>query len=222
MRFRALLVLAALAALTAALPAAAAPQDDFNAIYADWKADGDVPSCRYTQAQLENAYNIATSNPDLQYETRFGDEVATEINRWKSAGCAGVQPFATRRVSPLHGARIVTIKGRGGARKEVLRIRNMAKKTLSFRKATLRNRKAGKRNRATFPARFRLKRGKTAIVRVGCQKGKRRASFRRTTVWLCRKRQFFADRGDLGRLADAKGVVVTQRGYGTLRRRAVF
>lgn len=219
---RLVVVLAALVALAAPLPAHATPQDDFNAVYADWKADGDVAACRFTQLQLENAYDVATSNPDFQYETRFSDEVNAELNRWKAGGCAGVQPFAVRRASPLAGARIVAVSGRGSQAVELVRIRNSARRTLSFRRATLRNRRSGRPNRAAFPARFRLARGKTAIVRVGCQRGKRRASFRGTSVWLCRKRPLFADRGDLARLADAKGVVVSQRGYGTLRRRAVF
>src|SRR5215208_2400524 len=87
-----------------ALPVVSAsgtPQDDFNATYDDWKPDGDVTACRFTQQQLENAYEVATGNPDFQYETAFNDELQREIDRWKSGGCTGVTPVAQRRVSPL-------------------------------------------------------------------------------------------------------------------------
>lgn len=212
----------AILATALALPAGASPQSDFDAVYADWKPDGDVAACRFSQTALENAYNAANSSPDFQYDTRFSDEVTVEINRWKNGGCAGVQPLVQRRVSPLHGARIVSVKGTGRQSAEVVRIRNTTTKTLGFRRATLRNARSGTRNRALFPARFRLARGKTATVRVGCAAGKRRASFKGLLVWLCRKSPLYRDRGDLARLADAQGVVVSQRGFGSRRRTAAF
>jgi hypothetical protein len=219
MHGRIALLAVAIACFAGALPAAATPQGDFDAVYNDWKPDRDVTACRFTQAQLQNAYDIATSNPDFQYETGFTDEVQTEIARWKSNGCAGVSPFKARRISPLNGAHIVAVYGRGNQAREYVRVKNKTKKTLAFRKATLRNKSKG---RAAFPARFKLRAGKTAVVRVGCAKGKRIASFKGTRVWLCKRKPLFRDKGDAARLADATGTVVSQRGYGSERRRVAY
>ena len=202
-----------------ALPAAASPQSDFNDVYNDWKPDGVITQCHFTPGQLQHAYDVASGNPDFQYENAFQPAVQGEINRWKAHGCSGVAPKAVTKASPLTGARILAVKGRGAAAKEVVKIRNGSKKTLSFRKARLRNGKSGK---AVFPAKFRLRKGKTAVVHLGCAKGKRRASFRKTTVWLCARKQLLGDKGDVARLADAQGVVVSQRGFGSQRRRPVF
>jgi len=209
----------ALACLAGALPAFATPQDDFNAVYGDWKPDNALTPCKYSRARLQNAYDVATGSPDFQYETGFTDDVQREIARWKANGCAGVSPFEVRKRSPLAGARIVAVSGRGKAPKEFVRIKNRTKKTLSFRKAKLRNRSKG---RATFPAKFKLRAGKTALVRVGCAAGKRRASFKGTRVWLCRRSQLLRDKGDAARLGDAKGVVVSQLGYGSEARRVAY
>jgi hypothetical protein len=212
------LALIALSAVVA-LPAHATPQSDFDGVYADWKADLAISACTWSQPQLQNAYNVSQSNPDFQYETRFADDVQTEIKRWQSGGCAGVQPVTVRRTSPLNGAKIVKVVGRGKAAKESVRVRNGSKKTIAFRKATLHN---SKRLKAVFPAGFKLRAGRTALVHAGCARGKRRASFAKQTVWLCRKKPLFSDRGDLARLADAKAIVVSQRGFGSLRRRPAF
>jgi hypothetical protein len=215
-----ILTLAVLAAcVLAGVSAHASPQSDFDGVYADWKADHVVTPCRWTQAQLESAYRVATGSPDFQYATGFQDNVRAEINRWKSGGCAGVAPFAKRRLSALNGVRVMKVAGRGNAAKEYVRITNKAKKAVALRNATLRNLSGAK---ALFPAKLKLKAGKTAVVRVGCAPGKRRASFSGTRVWLCRRAQLFGDRGDVARLADAKGIVVSQRGYGTQKRRAVY
>jgi hypothetical protein len=212
------LVLIATAVATAA-PAGASPQSDFDAVYGDWKSDLVITPCRWTQAQLQNAYNIANSNPDFQYETRFSGAVQAEIGRWRKGGCAGVAPFSVRQASPLFGARIVKVSGKGGAAKEVVQVRNSGARALAFRSASLRNLRGSK---AVFPAGFRLAKGRSVVVHVGCAKGKRKASFTAQTVWLCRRAQLFGDRGDVARLADAKGVVVTQRGFGTQKSRPVF
>lgn len=212
-----MLVPIAFAAL--AVGASATPQEDFDAVYDDWQADHVVTQCRWTQEQLQNAYDAATGNPDFQYETKFPDAVQTEINRWKAGGCAGVKPTAVTKRSPLTGAKITSVRGMGKVGRELVKIRNGSARTLAFRKARLGNSKKG---RAVFPAKFRLAKGKTATVRLSCQKGKRRASFKRTTVWLCRRRELFRDRGDLARLVDAKGVIVSQRGFGSLRKRPAF
>jgi hypothetical protein len=207
------------ACLVAGASADASPQSDFDGVYADWKADHVVTPCRWTPAQLENAYNVATGSPDFEYATGFQDNVRAEINRWKSGGCAGVAPYAKRRLSPLNGVRVMKVTGRGKAAGEYVRIANGTKKTVALRKATLRNLRGAK---AVFPATFKLKPGKVAVVRVGCASGKRGASFSGTRVWLCRRTQLFGDRGDVARLADAKGLVVSQRGYGTQKRRPVY
>lgn len=215
----ALLALVILASAIAAIPAAATPQDDFNAVYGDWKPDHVVTACRFSQSQLQNAYDVATGNPDMQYETDFRDDVQREISRWKAGGCAGVSPIKARKASPLNGAHITLVHGKGKASREYVKVKNKATKTLSFRKATLRN---VKRGRVTFPAKFKLAKGKTAVVHVGCAKGKRHAYFNGTRVWLCRRTQLFRDAGDAARLADAKGVIVSQRGYGSEKRRVAY
>ena len=216
--------IALLAALVAgcglgAVQAAATPGDDFNAVYGDWKPDHVITPCWWTRHQLQNAYDVAASNPDMGYSPDFQDAVQREIKRWKDGDCAGVSPASQRRVSPLHGARIVAIAGRGGAGAESVKIKNTTRKTLAFRKATLRNHAKG---RAVFPATFKLKPGRKALVHVGCAPGKGRPSLKGTTVWLCRRSQLFRDRGDTGRLADSKGIVVSQLGFGTFKGRVAY
>lgn len=207
-----------LAGALAVAPASADPQSDFNHVYGDWKGDGVITQCLWSQAELQNAYDVATGNPDFQYDTRFTDAVQVEIKRWKGGGCSAVLG-TVRRASPLTGAKIASVRGRGGPARELVTIRNTTGKALAFRKASLRN---SKRGRAAFPSGFRLAKGKTATVHVGCAAGRRRPSYVKTTVWLCHKKALFADKGDLARLADPKGVVVSQRGYGSLKRRPVF
>jgi hypothetical protein len=211
--------LALLVSLAAALPAAATPQSDFDAVYGDWKNDLVITRCAWSQAQLQNAYDIANSNPDFQYETKFVDDTQAEINRWKGGGCAGVLPLSARKRSPLFGVRIVKVRGKGAAANESVTIRNTTSKAKSFRKASLTNVKG---KGYYFPPKFKLAKGRTAVVHVACAKGKKRQSFTKRAVWLCSKRQMFSDRGDLARLADAKLVVVSQRGYGTQKRRPTF
>src|SRR3954452_17206200 len=122
----------ALIALFLAVPAFASQQSDFDDVYGDWRPDLVISPCRWSQAQLENAYAVANSNPDFQYETRFTDDVQKEIGRWKSGGCAGVVPLTARQKSPLFGAKIVAVKARGGAGREIVKIHNGTQKTLSF------------------------------------------------------------------------------------------
>jgi hypothetical protein len=215
MRIAALIVLA----FAVASPAAATPQSDFDAVYGDWKKDLVITKCDWSQAQLQNAYDIARSNPDFQYETKFVDDTQTEITRWKTGGCSGIQPRSVRKKSPLYGVRIVAVRGKGGAARETVTIRNRAGKRLSFRKASLTNLRG---HGFYFPARFKLAKGGRAVVHTGCAKGKRRATFTKRAVWLCSKRGIFRDRGDLARLADSKLLVVSQRGFGSERRRPAF
>jgi hypothetical protein len=202
-----------------AWPASASPQSDFDAVYGDWKKDLVITKCAWSQAQLQNAYDVARSNPDFQYETRFVDATQAEINRWKTGGCAGISPLSVRKKSPLYGARIVSVRGRGGPAREVVAIRNRAGRTLSFRKASLTNLKG---RGFYFPSRFKLGKGRTARVHTGCQRGKHRSTFTARSVWLCGKSGIFRDKGDLARLADAKLLVVSQRGFGSQRSRPAF
>jgi hypothetical protein len=215
MRIAALIILA----FAFAWPASASLQSDFDAVYGDWKKDAVITKCAWSQAQLQNAYDVAQGSPDFQYETKFVDATRAEINRWKTGGCAGIQPLSVRKKSPLYGARIVSVRGRGGAASEVVAIRNRAGKALSFRKASITNLKG---RGFYFPNRFKLKKGRTVRVHTGCQKGKHRSSFTTRHVWLCGKGGIFRDKGDLARLADAKLLVVSQRGFGSERRRPAF
>src|SRR5215212_11731276 len=104
-----------------ALPAAASPESNFNDVYNDWKPDGVISQCHFTQAQLQNAYDGASTNPDFQYENKFQPAVQGEINRWKAGGCAGVAPKTVTKASPLTGARVTVVKGRGAAAREVVK-----------------------------------------------------------------------------------------------------
>jgi hypothetical protein len=217
-RMAAAAVAVALSAI-AALPASATPQSDFNHVYGEWKKQQKITPCRWSRAELENAYRLATSSPDFQYETSFVTATQREISRWKSGGCAGIKPESVRRKSPLFGLRITKVRGRGKTRNEVVVVRNGAKKTVSLRRASIRN---GGRGKAVFPARFKLARRQTAVVHMGCAKGKFRPSFRRRVVWMCLVGEMFRDRGDIPRLADAKGLVVSQRPFGDQRTRPVF
>src|SRR3954452_16244735 len=112
----------ALIALFLAVPAFASQQSDFDDVYGDWRPDLVISPCKWSQPQLKNAYDVANSNPDFQYETRFSDDVQTEIKRWQNGGCSGIVPISKRRTSPLNGARIVSVKGRGAAPSEVVKI----------------------------------------------------------------------------------------------------
>src|SRR5215208_1105951 len=110
--------------LAVALPAVASPGNDFNDVYNDWRPDGVISQCHFTQAQLQNAYDVASTNPDFQYENKFQPAVQGEINRWKAGGCSGVAPKTVTKASPLTGARITAVKGRGRAATEIVKVRN--------------------------------------------------------------------------------------------------
>src|SRR3954465_7592750 len=130
----ALLVGACVLAIWLALPAFASQQSDFDDVYGDWKPDLVITQCKWSQGQLENARDVAQSNPDFQYETEFIDDTQREIDRWKNGGCGGIKPIETRRTSPANGVRIASVKGRGSAKREVVTVQNRSGKTVSFRK----------------------------------------------------------------------------------------
>lgn len=213
---RALLVgvTAVLASGVLAAPAAADPFQDYQGIRADWTADGVIVPCRWSEQQLENARSVSALVPEDQYVT-FPADVDREIARWRQGRCAGQAPDDRRAGSPLGAVTIVRVAGRGKAAREYVRIRNRGRRTVSLAGATLRNR-TGRRIRLP---RIVLRRGQSVTVRLSCRRGKRRASVVRTRAWLCYRRAsgLFADRGDIARLVDRRGVVVSQRGFGSRR-----
>lgn len=205
-------LIAALVVCTAMAPAAlATPQDDFNAVKADYQPDGDVTSCRFTRAQLVNAYTVASQNPDFDsYTPGFRDEVKREIARWDSGGCAGKPAPVT--VSPLKKLRIVKIRPRKG-RSESVTIKNTGGKSVSLRGVTLRDR-AGHR--------VKLGRGRLGAHRLlraftGCAKGRHRAVRRNGRLFACRRALVWNDGGDVVKIVDSAGSVVARRGYGRFR-----
>jgi hypothetical protein len=200
-----------------AAPAAADPAQDYQGIRADWTADGVITPCRWSEQQLENARFVSAFVPQDQY-TEFPAAIDREIARWRAGRCSGQVPDGRRASSALASVTIVRVSGRGKAARELVRIRNRGNRTVSLAGATLRNRRG---HRVRLP-RIVLRRGQTATVRLGCRRGKRRVV--RTRAWLCYRRAggLFADRGDVARLADRRGIVVSQRGFGSQRRADSF
>ena len=79
-------LVALLALLLLAQPAAADPADDYRAVHHDWEKDGQITRCYWTPEQLENARRIADDNPDDTYNG-FPDRVDEEIARWRRGDC---------------------------------------------------------------------------------------------------------------------------------------
>jgi len=77
---------ALLAALVLAPAASAGPIEDFQAVGADYRADGNVTPCRFTRQQLQNA-KASTPSDVAMYAPGFVSEVNAEIRRWKAGGC---------------------------------------------------------------------------------------------------------------------------------------
>lgn len=206
------------------LPAAsvqAAPVDDLRAVFADWRPDGDVTSCRFTKAQLLNARDLAASSGDFDtYAPGFRDEVGREITRHDSGGCRGIAPISNKRRdrSPLRSLRITAIKPKGGSRESVT-IRNTGSRTVSLKGATLRDR-SGRRLRLVTGGKLRGRRSLRVVT--GCAPGRRKAKRIGSRLFACRKGRLWDDRGDVVKIVDSRGTVVAQRGYGTLRRVARF
>jgi len=211
------LVLAALLSLVAAVAATAAPVDDYQAVYADWR-DGGITPCRFSEGELTNARAVASENPDDAY-SGFPDDVDTELVRRRSGACAGRTPDSARDSSRLRAIRIVSVRGRGRASRERVVLKNTSRRTVDIGRATLRS---SSRAKARLPRSVELRAGRSVTVAVGCARGKRRATVTRSAVYLCSRRALFADRGDFARLVDPTGIAVSQRGYGTRRRVARF
>lgn len=208
------LACAALGAALCVVPFAhAGPQEDFNAVYADWQPDGDVTACRFTRQQLVNARNVAAGAGDFTYDQRFSNEVSVEINRIDAGGCpAGATGGAG---SPLTALRIARIRPRGGPGRESVTIRNAGRRSTSLRGASLRDRSG---NRIRFRRSVRLRARRSLRVVTGCARGRRRAVRRGSRFFACKRRQLWNDRGDVVKLVDSRRRVVAQRGYGRYRR----
>ena len=200
--------------------ALAAPADDYNAVLSDWRGDQDITACRYTRTQLVNARNVAGTVPDFDtYAPGFREELAQEIARHDRGGCRGVSPQtpASRRMrSHLRAVRITAVRPRGGSRESVT-IRNTGRGAVRLRGATLRDR-SGKRLRLSG----RLAGRRTLRVLTGCAGARRRPARLGAQLFACRRGLLWDDRGDVVKLVDARGTVVAQRGYGTLRAVARF
>lgn len=120
-----------LVALMLAPLAAADPVDDYRAVHHDWEKDGQVTPCYWTLEQLENARDVAASNPDDAYNS-FPDRVAEEIARWRRGECdprpriAGVKPARER----------VRITNSGGTPAKVggMRLRDRQGNTIRLRR----------------------------------------------------------------------------------------
>lgn len=216
----ALLALLALGAV--APPVLADAASDARAVYLDWQPDKVITACRFTRAQLVNAQTTAASSPDFDtYAPGFRDQINREIARYDSGGCQGIStpPSAAKRArSPLRKVRIAKIRPKGGSAESVT-IRNAGSKTVSLRGATLRDRKG---NRVRFPRGTKLRGKRSLKVITGCAPGQRRPVRRGSRLFACKRKLLWDDRGDVVKLADSRGTVVAQRGYGRLRKIAHF
>lgn len=213
-----LIATAAVVGAVFATPAAAGPFEDYHNIRADWAADRIITPCRWSEQELANARQISADVPDDQY-TDFPAALDRELVRWRSGACTDRTPENVRERSPLASMGIARVSGRGRAPREFVRLRNRGRSTVNLSGATLRNRRGA---RARMPRGFRVRPGRTVTVRVGCRRGSRRATVRGSTAWLCRRRALFSDRGDVARLADRRGTVVSQKGFGRFRRAISF
>jgi hypothetical protein len=193
----------------------AAPVDDYRAVLADWQQGQDVTPCRFTRPQLLNARNQAGAVPDFDsYAPGFREEVTQEIARHDRGGCRGVSPqtpVSRRERSALRAIRITAIRPRGGSRESVT-IRNTSRRAVRLRGATLRDR-SGKRIRLSG----RLAGRRTLRVLTGCAGARKRPARLGAQLFACRSGRLWDDRGDVVKVVDARGIVVAQRGYGTLR-----
>lgn len=202
-------------AAAGAAPALAAPADDYRAVFRDWQPDGDVAACRFSRAQLVNARNVAATVTDFDsYAPGFREEVGREIARHDARRCTGVaRPGARRNRSALRALRIVAIRPKGGAR-ESITIRNSGRRAVSLKGATLRDR-AGNRLRLSSGRRLGARRSLRVVS--GCARARRKPARLGSRLYACAPRRLWDDRGDVVKVVDARGIVVSQRGYGRLR-----
>jgi hypothetical protein len=111
--------------------ALADPAGDYTAVHHDWEKDGQITPCYWTQAQLENAREIADDNPDDSYNG-FPEKVDVEIERWRAGKCAprariaGVRAKRERVLITNSGATPVKVGG--------LRLRDRQRNTIRLRR----------------------------------------------------------------------------------------
>lgn len=216
--------LLALIALAVSAPTStqAAPSDDFNAVFRDWVSDEDITACRFTRQQLINAAAVGASSQQVStYSPGFGIEVRREIARHDFGGCprpAAVNGPPAGPRSHLRAVRITRIRPGGGPAESVT-IRNTGSRSVNLGGATLRDRSG---NRVRIPRGTRLGARRSLRIITGCERGRRKAVRRGSRLFACRRTRVWNDRGDVVRVVDSRGIVVTQHGYGSFRRVARF
>ena len=120
-------VLTLLLVLVLAPLAFADPADDYAAVHHDWEKDGQITPCYWTEAQLQNAREIANDNPDDAYNG-FPERVDEEIARWRRGGCAPRPQIVGVRAKRER----VLITNRGGTPANVrgMRLRDRQRNTI--------------------------------------------------------------------------------------------
>jgi len=186
---------------------AATPEEDAQAVFADYQGDNDVTACRFSRAQLVNALTVAEQNNIDSYEPGFRPEVRKEIARHDTGGCGGVAG-----VNAAASLKIVRVRPGRGLRESVT-VKNRGTRTVKLRGVTLRDR-GGSRVRL---GRGRLAAGKSLRVFSGCAKGRNRFVRRRSRAFACRRRTVWNNGGDVVRLVGADGTLLSRAGYGSFR-----
>ncbi|MGI9081787.1 MAG: lamin tail domain-containing protein [Thermoleophilaceae bacterium] len=206
------MLVAAAAAVAVLLPtssALATPGTDYRAVFRDWKPDRVITACRFTRTQLVNARKVAATVTDFNsYAPGFRENVRREIARHDAGGCS-----RARARSALRNVRITRIRPRGGLGESVT-IRNTGARAVSLKGATLRDR-GGRRLRLGGAGKLAGRRSLRVVT--GCARGRRRPARIGSSLFACRSRRLWDDRGDLVKVVDSRGTVVARRGYGTLR-----
>lgn len=183
--------------------AGASPASDFAAIVKDFRNDGDITSCLFTQAQLEDA--LTQLPPDVSaYSPGLKEEIEREITRWKSGGCKGKTPGGVT-------LRIVKVSAKGKAAKESVTIRNAGSKAVDLGGYML-------RDASDHVIKFKkttLTKGASLRVVTGCRKGHKGVLRKGTTYYACRVTEFWDDSGDVVQLVNPKGGLLSQKKYGT-------
>ncbi len=192
MRGRRLIALccAPVLALALAPVAGATPEQDFYAVFKTWQDEAPFPHCKFTRKQFQNAIGEARKVGDFDnYAPTFVGAVQAEIGLIDARRCRGIaRPPSARelRRSALRRVTIVGIHPRGGER---IVLRNNGGRAVNLAGATLRDR-SGRR--------VRLR---------GTIRGRRARAFRSRGVW--------DNSGDMVKLADRRGLVVRQLGFGS-------
>lgn len=196
----------ALGALFAAIlfaPAAGASvSSDTNAIVKDYGGNHSITACRFTIAQLQNAYS--TLGPDVDtYSPGLRVAIRRELKRWTDGDCKGKAKTADLR--------IVKVASKGGAGKESVTIENYGAKTVNLRRYVLRD---ASKHAIRF-GKTTLKAGRSLKVVTGCRSGHKSALRKGSTYYGCRKTEFWDDAGDVVQLVNASGTLLSQKQYGT-------